>query len=214
MNTSQLFQVPLGDRELQMFRSPAAQPAFNPRNCGAVSGQLLGLVTPEISNAMTQAEAGAYVDEWINHLSGILRKPLYSPETPIDLFQNFFTNNLFPGFATLVAAHPVIGSGHFFVVAKSSDGQIMILDPQIRYGFRNSSEYFSNFRPPIARFSIIFHEASIPIAQHIQDSISILRNGLNQCSSDVEMSGGKRKKQRKTRRVRRSKKTLRRRAKA
>lgn len=214
MNTSQLFQVPIKDDDLNMFRSPVAQPEFNPRNCGGVSGQLLGLVTPKKANQMTQSEQGIFIADWANHISSIIRTPLYSVEKSIDLFENFFMNNLFPGFATLVVTYPAEGSGHFFVIAKSIDNQLVFLDAQIRRGFRNKIEYFNKFARPPAKFQVIFHEGSIPISQHKQYSDTILRIVITDCSNDVEMSGGKRKKQRKTKRLRRSKKTLRRRTKA
>lgn len=224
--TSALFQTLLGPRDLRMFRTPSTQPEFNPKNCGAVTGQLLGLVTPRKAEEMTEQTQGVMIAEWIDFAKNVLHMDIGYQLHSIDTFTTIFQSQLFHGFGTLVLA---IGKGetfgHYFVVAKSKDGQLAIVDPQLRKGFFNLSEYFSLIKPTPSSFYVLIRDTPKTSAQHESDYIDgFLANNLSQCLTDmdrdmdvdvevsqpkdVEMKGGK--KRRKTKRRLIANRTLRR----
>lgn len=224
--TSVLFQTPLGPSDLRIFRTPSAQPELNPKNCGAVTGQLLGLVTPGMSQEMTEKEEGVMIAEWIDFAKAVLHMKIGYKIHPLDTFETVFQSQLFPGFGTLVLA---LGKGerfgHYFVVTKSKDGKLAIVDPQLRKGFFNASEYFSLMQPTPSSFYVLLRDSPKTPAQHESDYIDgFLANNLKEClkeidgdmdvdvevsqPKDAEMKGGK--KRRKTKRRLVSKRTLRR----
>ncbi len=193
-------------------------------NCGAVTGQLLGLVSPKTANEMTQLQQGSYLGEWVDYASKVIGSPLTIHTEPITEFTRFFTYALFPGFGTLVLTLPVNdGVGHYFVVGKSNDNRIVILDPQTRRGNLQPDEYFSQFSPPHKLFRVLFRDVPKTAKQHENDAISFLAPMMEKCNissgevymeedtpqTDVEMSAGRRKK-RKTKRRLLAKRTLRR----
>jgi hypothetical protein len=212
--TSPLFQLRMSDRDIRLFQSPSSQ-ASNPYNCGAVTGQLLGLVTPGTANEMTILQQGMFIKEWALYVSDSLQSPVTRHEESILRFERFSTYNLFPGFATLVLSFPDgNGMGHYFVVGKTQDNRIVILDPQSRKMFTDTSTYFSSFSPPHTRFIALFRTRPRTAAQHENDAINFLARQLETCmvsspGDDVQMKLGGRKR-RKTKRRSVAKRTLRR----
>lgn len=224
--SSSLFQVRLNDADLRVFRSPQAQPAFNPTNCGAVAGQLLGLVTPKIANEMTQLEQGVFLDEWKKYVSSVLGNPVTNLPQDISKFESFFNTNLFPGFGTLVlTTSPPTNIGHYFVVAKSLDKRLVILDPQIRRGFFRFSDFLKILTPSPDTFYVLVRDSPRTTKQHENDYLAFLSKALETCNisngevymdvepstpADVVMEGAVRRKRRKTKRRLLAKRTLRR----
>lgn len=223
--SSSLFQVRLNDSDLRVFQSPKSQSLFNPKNCGAVTGQLLGLVTPKIADEMTQLQRGVFLDEWESYVSSVLGNPVRHVEQDIAEFESYFRRYLLPGFGSIVLTLPLSQQfGHYFVVAKSIDERIVILDPQIRRGYFVMNEYFSQLKPPPGKFIVLLRNAPRTATQHISDSVNFLAKALESCDissgdvymdveplppRDVEMKLGGRKR-RKTKRRLLAKRTLRR----
>jgi hypothetical protein len=207
---SELFQIKLKDSDLTYFQTPASQPAINPKNCGAVTGQLLGLVNPKTANEMTILGQGVYPEEWRKYMQNILHEPISLHYYQISDIQRTFQRALFPGFGTIVGIYPESGSGHWFVIAKRLDNsELVILDPQIRRGFQSFQEYFNvgSWKP--SKFGIFLRSSPKSETQHYQDGLSI---ALKQCAlqEDVVMEGTGRRKRRKTKRRLLAKRTLRR----
>lgn len=215
----------MNDADLRVFRSPSAQATFNPKNCAAVSGQLLGLVTPKIANEMTQLEQGVFLDEWENYVSNVIDNPVKHLEQDMTKFESFFNANLFPGFGTLVLALPFTANyGHYFVVAKSLDKRLVILDPQLRVGYFRLTDYKTNFATPPTRFLVLLRKSPLPPNQHENDALAFLAKALETCTlstgevymdidkppQDVVMKGTGHRKRRKTKRRLVTKRTLRR----
>jgi hypothetical protein len=222
--TSRLFQVPLSMSELNTFRTPESQPPTNPRNCGAVSGLLLGLVTPKKANEMTELRQGVYIHQWATYVSAILEKTVTDSMKDISTFKTYFKKNLFDGFATLVLTIPKEGQfGHYFVVAKLDGDRLVILDPQIRTGYYESDNYPLP-KPPLGKFSVLLRDTPQTPSVHTSDSVNFLAAALESCTisngevemevdpppRDVEMTAGRRRKRRKTKRRSLAKRTLRR----
>lgn len=221
---SSLFQVRMNDADLRVFRSPLTQPSFNPKNCGAVTGQLLGLVTPNVSNQMTELSQGVFLEEWETYVSSVLDNPVKRIEQDISKFESFFNANLFPGFGTLVLTLSTISFGHYFVVAKSVDGRLVILDPQLRVGYFSFAKYKTIFPNPPTRFIVLLRNSALSASQHENDSLAFLAKALETCTlstgevymdidkppKDVVMEGTGRRKRRKTKRRSLAKRTLRR----
>lgn len=140
--TSNLFQVPISPADVAMFKNPPSQPPSYPMNCGAVSGQLLRIVSDAESELMTQRRIGTTWGEWINYINTKKPAGVIEYRTAI-VFNEFETSRdsirtieplLFPGFATLVSVHRTTRpAGHYFVLAKDAEGRTYILDPQIRH---------------------------------------------------------------------------------
>jgi hypothetical protein len=223
--TSQLFQVRLNDLDLKMFKSPETQPKFNPKNCGAVTGQLLGVVSQKASNEMTEKKLGLTTNEWTTYIQSVIGSPVQFTYEYISKFVPTFQKSLLPGFGTFVVVLPEQGIGHAFVVAKDLSGRLLFLDPQIRKGFYSINEYFSNRSLEPRRFAIIIHPNPKTAKEHDDIAIGFLANALAQCNissgevymdveplptSDVVMEGTARRKRRKTKRRLVAKRTLRR----
>lgn len=225
---SSLFQIPIGERDLKLFQTPSNQPPNYPLNCGAVTAQLLGLVSPETANEMTFRQQGIYIQEWTAYASASFGSPVTSYIYPIASFDALFAESLLPGFATLVLTLPGVGKGlgHYFVVGKTPVGRLVILDPQVRRGFLNSTAYFQQFSPPHTSFLVLRRNTPRTGAEHENDAIGFLAKQLEQCNissgddemdidnteppPDIEMKLGGRRKRRKTRRRLLAKRTLRR----
>jgi hypothetical protein len=195
---------------LEYFQSPESQPQINPRNCGAVTGQLLGLVGSKIANEMTMLMQGTYPAEWTNYVSTALNDNVTLNYYQIEGIGHSLKHELFPGFGTMVGIAPDEGHGHWFVVGKRLDNQaLVILDPQIRKGFLDFPSYFAtgNFIP--IKFAVFLRTSPKTEQQHFLDGLTF---GSLQCSMqpDVEMQGARRRKRRKTKRRLVAKRTLRR----
>lgn len=226
MEMSSLLQIRITNEQLRGFVSPIAQPDVNPMNCGAVAGQLLKLVTPDLANTMTMSGMGMYVSEWVQHTSGLVKKQTYGIDRDIRTFGDFFVSMLFPGFATLVGTYnPVTNTGHFFVIGRFLNGHLVILDPQLRKGYLNILNYFRENRPYDTRFVAIVMEKQQPAAFYDAFSKYLSESVESSCDPntkpygmdvdvtpefDVEMKLGGKRKRRKTRRRLLSKRTLRR----
>lgn len=223
--SSSLFQVRLNDTDFKVFRSPQSQPPFNPRNCGAVTGQLLSLVTPKVANEMTMYKQGVQLSEWTAYVSSVLGDTVDVVELPTESFLTFFNKNLLPGFGTIALVLPETRYGHYFVVAKSLDGRLVFLDPQIRKGFFSFDEYLTIFQYKIISFNALVRSSPRTATQHISDSTNFIAKALESCNissgevymnveppppKDVVMEGTGRRKRRKTKRRLVAKRTLRR----
>lgn len=225
--SSFLFQVPLNERDLKIFRSPKSQPPFNPRNCGAVTGQLLGLVSPTTADQMTQLKQGVYPAEWVDYINNTIGNTLDFKRYNIGAFQSFFEKNLFPGFGTILAIYPKgFQGGHWFVMAKTLDNRLIVLDPQRRMGYYDIPAYFSSGSFTPVEFLVFLRETQRTPKQYENDSLAFLAKALETCnissgevymdedipqsSKDVVMEGTGRRKRRKTKRRLVAKRTLRR----
>lgn len=215
---SSLFQVKLNDSDLRLFTSPESQPAFDPKNCGAVTGQLLGLVSSKVANEMTIFRQGVYPDEWINYISSTIGSKVTFKYQSISKLQSFFDKALFPGFGTILAIYPKEGSGHWFVMAKTIDNRLVALDPQVRQWYTSIESYFKTGSWVPYKFGVFYRDRIRTQPQHETDNIAFLAKAFEQCSiasgdisqpPDVEMEGSSRKR-RKTKRRLLAKRTLRR----
>lgn len=138
---STLFQIPLRPEEVTYFENPKNQPDYNPMNCGAVSGQLLGFVSKQTSEIMTEKGIGMGIEEWVQEFNRVSGSQEYSSElTTLAEVEK----DLFPGCATLVLFTRSGAVGHYCVLAKDSKNNIYILDPQARMVISRGgfSEYF------------------------------------------------------------------------
>ncbi len=231
--SSSLLQIRMTNYQLRGFTSPISQPIVNPLNCGAVTGQLLKLVTPTVANNMTILGLGKFVQEWIDHTTGLLPQPTHATDFDIRAFKALFTKMLFPGFGTFVGTYsPLTKEGHFFVVGKFLNGQLVVLDPQLRKGYLNIENYFQENRPLDTHFIVIETKTKNSRTYYDKFSKYLLENVQGACdkkttpyamdedvppsadvemnsSSDVEMNLGGRKR-RKTKRRSLAKRTLRR----
>jgi hypothetical protein len=138
-----LFQVPFTKKDLDRFRAPDSQPAVNPVNCGPVSGQLLGIITRALSNQLTVARRGMTLAEWEYEISNVLNSQVEgSIKSPAD-GPSYFLQKLFPGHATMVIYNRGGGQlGHAFVVAKTMEDRLYILDAQSREVYEDDKDYY------------------------------------------------------------------------
>ena len=206
--------------------SPISQPEVNPMNCGAVAGQLLKLVTPEAAETMTITGKGMYITQWLKHTSELIGQQTDIITIDIRMFDDFFTKMLFPGFATFVGSYnPITNTGHFFVVGRFLNGQLVILDPQLRKGYINIVNYFKENRPYDTLLVAIRIKDKQTSAFYDAFSQYLMKNIESTCDPnttpydmdvdvtpefDVEMKVGGKRKRRKTRRRLLAKRTLRR----
>lgn len=124
---SRLFQVPLTPTDVKIYEPPPNQPLINPTNCGAVTGQLLGLVSSSSAEQMTAQQQGVFIDEWVTHLNVTAGGNVYrSEETTVDEIHN----QLFEGNATMVLFLRPAGMGHYVVLANHKH-KTYLLDPQV-----------------------------------------------------------------------------------
>ena len=200
---STLFQTQLSNRDIVYFRNPENQPAYNPLNCGAVSGQLLGIVSKTLAEKMTAGITGVYIQEWEDSLNKIAGKKIYHVEqTKLDEIYN----DLFDGFGTLVLFTRAVGLGHYCVLASGNDHELYLLDAQTRQAYkgREAIEQYLQSQLLIGPTLVI---RTIPKTknEHIDTFIDdFLSRNLAECRT-----GGKRK-TRKTRKLRSSRKRIRR----
>lgn len=124
-----LFQLPLTESDVSRFKNPDTQPLVGAINCGAVSAQLIGIVTRGISTDITSAERGMYIQEWVDSMNEAAGFAAYSWNIGSKVGPLF--DNLFNGHATMVLVDaPAVGVGHYFVIARDNDGIPYVLDPQ------------------------------------------------------------------------------------
>lgn len=194
-NTSTLFQTQLRPEDVTFFENPANQPQYNPMNCGAVSGQLLGLVSKRSSEIMTAEKIGMGIQEWVDEFNKISDSPVYSHNL---VTLRDIETSLFPGFATLVLFTRLDDLGHYCVVAKDSKNEIYILDPQSRIVVPSEkiSEYFKE-----QSFTDLVYVIRTPPRtkeEHLSAYIDeILSSQLSECRL-----GGKRKRSTRKRKTR------------
>jgi hypothetical protein len=139
--TSQLYQVQLKKTDVEYFKNPQNQPSTNPMNCGAVTAQLLGIVTPLQSEAMTSLTLGTFTSDWEGAFSRFGMMDTRGKRVAVTSYRmrnasqgiQTVERNLFRGFATPVLALRRTGVGHYFVVAKSKEDELYILDAQQRF---------------------------------------------------------------------------------
>lgn len=226
MDTSPLLQIRITNEQLRGFVSPISQPKDNPMNCGAVTGQLTKLVSPQVAETMTITGEGKYVPQWVKHTTQLVGQQTNAIFYDIRIFNGFFMDRLFPGFATFVGSYdPVTNTGHFFVVGRFVNGQLVILDPQIRKGYLNIESYFKENRPNDTQLVAIILEKEQPLAFYDAFSNYLSENVESTCDRntkpydmdvdvtpefDVEMKMGGKRKRRKTKRRLLAKRTLRR----
>lgn len=201
--TSNLFQLQLNDRDTRMFTNPPNQPANNPINCGAVTAQLLGLITPTVAEEMTARREGVMINGWVKTLNAMINPQKLTAVIEgmtIDTLTNL-QNRLFPGFATFVLAtrlDPATNMetiGHYFVIART-ETNIYLIDPQIRRTFTGPDQivqylleegltgnlYSLHLQPPLTKSE----HSSLYIEHFLADNLSRCR------------TGGKRKNRRRT----------------
>lgn len=133
---STLFQTQLSNKDILYFRNPENQPAYNPMNCGAVSGQLLGIVSKKLAEKMTARMEGVYIQDWENDLNTAAGRRIYSIQQTnlVDIY-----NDLFDGFGTLVLFTRVGGPGHYCVLALGNDHELYLLDAQLRQVYKGKA---------------------------------------------------------------------------
>ena len=194
-NTSTVFQAQLRPTDVKFFENPESQPRYNPMNCGAVSGQLLGIVSKSVSEEMTKQRIGVALDEWVNELNKLAGSQIYRKE-PASL--QTIRNSLFPGFATLALFTRIDNIGHYAVIAVGKDNNLYILDPQIRKVFKNDeiTQYIQegNLDGPIYILRTPPRTKSEHISAFIDD---ILAGHMSACHL-----GGKRKRSTRKRKTR------------
>lgn len=224
--SSKLFQVRLNQRDTRLFRTPESQPTEHPINCGAVSGLLLGLITPKLANELTQLERGQTATEWETYLSASTETPIHFNIIETTRMEHFFRDNLFPGFATFVAVLPAEQYGHAVVVAKSQDNRLAILDPQWKKVYMTFQSFLDSLPFSTKTVGVFLRDAPRTPKQHETDYMGFLAKALETCnissgevymdedipqsSKDVVMEGTGRRKRRKTKRRSLAKRTLRR----
>ena len=191
---SSLFQALLSPRDVRYFKNPESQPQYNPMNCAAVSGQLLGMIPSSTSEKMTVGMMGVHFQEWLNELNKAAGQEIYrSEQSSLDKLYN----ELFVGFGTLVLfTRPNVG-GHYCVVTLGEDNNLYLLDPQKRKVFKNEEipKYLQEqqLTGPIYVIKSVPRTKSPHISAFVED---ILAGKLSACRV-----GGKRK-PRRTRKMR------------
>lgn len=152
--TSTLFQVPLTSHDVMGYKRIPSQPIFDPKNCGAASAKLLGLVTPMKADQMTQLGKGASVAGWLKFLNagapdGIVYSHTTAPLTEhslIDIASGLFTES---GTVILTAAEGSL-AGHYYIIVKRADLAVGVLDPQqgkCAFGFEETKEFIQRIHP-------------------------------------------------------------------
>ena len=152
--TSTLFQVPLVNHDAWGYKRIPSQPIFDPKNCGAATAKLLGLVTPAKADQMTRLGKGASVASWLKFLnSGAPDGIVYSytsvaltEQSLIDIAKGLFTES-----GTVILTIPE-GSqyGHYYVLAKDAALTVGVLDPQQAIcapGFEQTKEFIQRVHP-------------------------------------------------------------------
>lgn len=152
--TSTLFQVPLTSHDVMGYKRIPSQPIFDPKNCGAASAKLLGLVTPMKADQMTQLGKGASIAGWLKFLNagapdGIVYNHTTVPLTEhslIDIASGLFAES---GTVILTAAEGSL-AGHYYVIVKRADLAVGVLDPQqgkCAFGFEETKEFIQRIHP-------------------------------------------------------------------
>ena len=202
-----LFQVPITPQDVKLFQNPPSQPHFDAKNCGLVSGQLLGLLGPKKSDIWTAQtlQSGTTIAEWSAYFN-TYGKPsadmayrfLQAPIAPESL--NTVAENLFNNFATILflkgSARPM---GHIFVLSKYND-EYYIIDPQIRqvfYGQTALIDYITRLNVVPGEMFIIEKNLPRTPEEHTDDYINgFMANLIGECA----LAGGRRKRTRRNKR--------------
>ena len=143
LTASDLFQLPFDERDVACYRRPGSQPKKEPMNCGAVSGNLLRLLTMKESEELTKKGAkapSAYVENWPVFLKNTLQSGDVDFKTENVSDIPAISRFLFSGHATIVFGRRS-GSGHVFVLRRIDENHVEILDPQSLERFDAMEEY-------------------------------------------------------------------------
>ena len=148
--SSPLFQIPISQSDFDSYRTPSTQPVEDPRNCATVSAFFVDILTPreaEQLSALSQTPEVykfAYLSQWIKRIAQLTDKNgfITGPLREVVVFRGVLPE-LFPSHATIVIKERIGASGHAFVVARDSTGQIGIIDPQIRKWYTDIESYLS-----------------------------------------------------------------------
>ena len=133
---SYLFQVPLQEADVRVYRRPAAQAAVAPQNCVAVTSQLLGLITPSLAEELSKEDAppitGPQIQDRINkHIAVDEKKYIGAGQPLTSAVIDTLRADLFPKCGTIVLSQSSSGKGHAFVVMRpGKEDAIRIVDPQ------------------------------------------------------------------------------------
>ncbi len=133
---SYLFQVPLQEADVRVYRRPAAQAAVAPQNCVAVTSQLLGLITPSLAEELSAAGAPPIGEPQIQaqinkHIGDDAKKYLAVGQPLTSAVIDTLRADLFPKCGTIVLSQSSSGKGHAFIVMRpGKEVAIRIVDPQ------------------------------------------------------------------------------------
>lgn len=133
---SYLFQVPLQEADIRVYKKPAAQSAVAPQNCVAVTSQLLGLITPSLAEKLSKEGAPPIREPQIQarinqHIDDDAKKYIAVGQPLTSEVIDTLRADLFPKCGTIVLSQSSSGAGHAFVVMRpGKDGAIRIVDPQ------------------------------------------------------------------------------------
>lgn len=178
--TSRLFQKHITPNDTKFFENPSNQPELNPMNCAAVSGQLLGIVSKKTSEEMTGKVIGTTLDEWIVAMDKLGSNKYSYKAVDFATIQR----ELFWGYATLGFFTRTDGTGHVAVIVRYTDGNIYILDPQVRDVYVN--EDIASFKHR-GRYTdtifVIYSDKALTKEQYDNIFINdILSSLLHQCN--------------------------------
>lgn len=194
--TSNVFQVPLTPSDVAFFENPKNQPIENAINCGAVSGQLLGLYSKETAEGMTELNIGITLEWWVDELNRVSKGSIVTYTLRNVLGIGYIEDHLFTNYATLVFLTRTGAAGHTVVGVYDKDRKFYILDPQKRMVYAKSEipAYFAE--ESITGITLIL--ANVQLPREVFDDIYI-----NTFLSDKLLTGcklgGKRKRTRKSR---------------
>jgi len=131
---SYLYQVPLQEADVRVYKKPVTQVAVNPQNCVAAASRLLGLIpkslTEKLSREGVAPITGDRIRARVNKYVEEERKKYYPISFKLTAaLIDKFRISLFSHFATIVMSNSAT-RGHAFVIAKTEDGEIRSLEPQ------------------------------------------------------------------------------------
>jgi len=207
---SALFQVALTPADVKFFDNPSNQPEdLNEAiNCGAVSGQLLGLYSKWTAEVMTEQRLASYKQEWITELNREAEGKFtftLADGLGVDYRYNvnldYVRRNLFTGYATLLMFDRVGVPGHSVVGAYDSSRNFYILDAQARrvYAEKDIPRYL--IEQQFVSFSVITVEGvGLPKDAYISLYTNIALSGY--LKSACALEGGRKRKRKSTRKLR------------
>lgn len=201
---SRLFQAELTPTDVKIFESPSNQPRMNPKNCAAVSAQLLGIVSKGVSESITAQYNATHIGEWVKELNRLSGAEVYSYELQ---HIHELKHELFLGFATLVLVTRLNGPGHFVVIAQDSHHNLYIIDPQAKLVSKN--EEIEAYLKQFTLTDIVYVIKTPPRTknEHISAYINdVLSARLSQCRIGGKRSTRKRNTRLRRKRIRRTRK--------